>query len=149
MVTTPVEMMLFAIAGWLNEEQRHKIEFLQEQVRVLRELNGDRRLRFTDDQRRRVAAKGKRLGRKVLRELGAIVTPDTILRWHRELIARKYDGSAARTPVRPNRSSSVNVDSLPVESPRSRKRSIQWLQETSRLESRSCSGEQASLSAAT
>ena len=43
MLTTPVEMMLFAIAGWLNEEQRHKIEFLQEQVRVLQELNGDRR----------------------------------------------------------------------------------------------------------
>ncbi len=101
MLTTPVEMMLFAIAGWLNEEQRHKIEFLQEQVRVLQELNGDRRLRFTNDQRRRLAAKGKRLGRKVLRELGAIVTPDTILRWHRELIARKYDGSAARTPGRP------------------------------------------------
>ncbi len=37
MLTTPVEMMLFAIAGWLNEEQRHKIEFLQEQVRVLQE----------------------------------------------------------------------------------------------------------------
>jgi len=101
MLTPPVEMMLFAIAGWLNEEQRHKIEFLQEQVRVFQELNGHRRLRFTNDQRRRLAAKGKRLGRKVLRELGAIVTPDTILRWHRELIARKYDGSAARTPGRP------------------------------------------------
>ncbi len=101
MLTTPVEMMLFAIAGWLNEDQRHTIEFLQEQVRVFQELNGHRRLRFTNDQRRRLAAKGKRLGRKVLRELGAIVTPDTILRWHRELIARKYDGSAARTLGRP------------------------------------------------
>ncbi len=101
MLTTPVQMMLFAIAGWLNEDQRQKIEFLQEQVRVLQELNGHRRLRFTNDQRRWLAAKGKRLGRKVLRELGAIVTPDTILRWHRELIARKYDGNAARTPGRP------------------------------------------------
>ncbi len=53
MLTTPVEMMLFAIAGWLNEDQRQKIEFLQEQVRVLQELNGQRRLRFTNDQRRR------------------------------------------------------------------------------------------------
>ena len=68
---------------------------------MFQELNGHRRLRFTSDQQRRLAAKGKRLGRKVLRELGAIVTPDTILRWHRELIARKYDGSAARTPGRP------------------------------------------------
>ena len=82
MLTTPVEMMLFAIAGWLNEEQRHKIEFLQEQVRVLQELTGDRHLRFTNDQRRRLAAKGTRLGRKVLREIGAIIPPDTILRWH-------------------------------------------------------------------
>ena len=45
MLTTPVEIMLFAIAGGLNEEQRHKIEFLQEQVRVLQELDGDRHLR--------------------------------------------------------------------------------------------------------
>ncbi|MCH7796927.1 MAG: transposase [Planctomycetes bacterium] len=97
----PMRMLLFAIAGWLNEDQRQKIEFLQEQVRVLQELNGQRRLRFTNDQRRRLAAKGKRLGRKVLRELGAIVTPDTILRWHRELIARKYDGSGKRRPGRP------------------------------------------------
>ncbi|MCH8132581.1 MAG: helix-turn-helix domain-containing protein, partial [Myxococcales bacterium] len=101
MLTMPMRMLLFAIAGWLNEDQRQKIEFLQEQVRVLQELNGQRRLRFTNDQRRRLAAKGKRLGRKVLRELGAIVTPDTILRWHRELIARKYDGSGKRRPGRP------------------------------------------------
>ncbi len=101
MLTFPMRMLLLAIAGWLNEEQRQKIEFLQEQVRVLLELNGDRRLRFTNDQRSRLAAKGKRLGRRVLRELGTIVTPDTILRWHRELIARKYDGSAKRRPGRP------------------------------------------------
>ena len=47
------------------------------------------------------AAKGKQLGRRVLRELLTIVTPDTILRWHRELVARKYDGSDKRRPGRP------------------------------------------------
>jgi hypothetical protein len=109
MLTTPVEMMLFAIAGWLNEDQRQKIEFLQEQVRVLQELNGQRRLRFTNDQRRRLAARGKRLGRKVLREIGAIVTPDMILRWHRELIARKYDGSGKRRPGRPRVADEIRV----------------------------------------
>ncbi len=107
MLTFPMQMLLLAIAGWLNEEQRQKIEFLQEQVRVLLELNGDRRLRFTNDQRSRLAAKGKRLGRRVLCEFGTIVTPDTILRWHRELIARKYDGSAKRRPGRPRVSKDV------------------------------------------
>jgi transposase InsO family protein len=96
-----IRMLFLAIAGWLNEEQRQRIEFLQEQIRVLQELQGGRRLRFNDDQRRRLAARGKLLGRSVLRELGPIVTPDTILRWHRELIARKYDGSGKRRPGRP------------------------------------------------
>ena len=101
MLTMPMRMLLLAIAGWLNQEQREKIEFLQEQVGVLLELHGAKRLRFNDDQRRRLAAKGKRLGRRVLREPGTIVTPDTILRWHRELIARKYDSSDKRLPGRP------------------------------------------------
>ncbi|MCZ6836479.1 MAG: integrase core domain-containing protein [Planctomycetota bacterium] len=101
MLTIPMRMLLLAIAGWLNEGQRGRIEFLQEQVRVLQELQGGKRLRLNDDQRRRLAAKGKRLGRRILRELGTIVTPDTILRWHRELIARKYDGSSNRRPGRP------------------------------------------------
>ena len=56
-------MMLVAIAGLLHEEQRRRIEFLEEQIRVLMEVNGDRRLRLNDDQRRRLAVKGKRLGR--------------------------------------------------------------------------------------
>ena len=96
-----MQMVLFAVAGWLNEEQRLRIGFLQEQVRVLQELHGRKRLQLNDDQRRRLAAKGKRLGRRLLRELGTIVTPDTILRWHRELIARKYDGRGKRRPGRP------------------------------------------------
>ncbi|MEE8156240.1 MAG: hypothetical protein V3T53_14900 [Phycisphaerales bacterium] len=68
MLTMPMRMLLLTIAGWLNEEQREKIEFLQEQIRVLQELHGGKRLRFTDHQRRRLAAKGERLGRRVLRE---------------------------------------------------------------------------------
>ncbi len=68
---------------------------------MLREQVGRRRLRFTDDQRRRLAAKGQALGRRVLHELGTIVTPETILRWCRRLVARKYDGSGKRRPGRP------------------------------------------------
>jgi hypothetical protein len=57
--------------------------------------------RFNDDQRRRLAAKAKRLSRRVLAELATIVTSETLLAWHRKLIAKKYDGSAYRTPGRP------------------------------------------------
>ena len=47
-------------------------------------------MRLTDDQRRRLAAKGKPLGRRILRNIATIVTPDTILAWHRRLIAAKW-----------------------------------------------------------
>ncbi len=100
-MTTPFQMLIMMFAGWVNEHQRSVIAYLQEENRVLRELHGKKRLRFNNDQRRRLAAKGKALGRRVLREVGTLVTPDTILRWHRELIARKYDGSEGRRPGRP------------------------------------------------
>jgi len=77
------------------------IAYLQEENRIFREQFGGRRLRLTDAQRRRLAAKGKALGRKALREVAGIVTPDTILRWHRQLIAKKYDGTTKRGPGRP------------------------------------------------
>ena len=57
--------------------------------------------RFTDDQQRRLAAKAKVLAQSVLRKVGTLVTPDTLLRWHHRLIARKYGGSGHRRPGRP------------------------------------------------
>jgi transposase InsO family protein len=77
------------------------VEYLVAENRVLREQLGNRRLRLTDAQRRRLAVRGKAIGRKALGEVASIVTPDTILRWHRELVARKYDGSRWRGPGRP------------------------------------------------
>ena len=68
---------------------------------MLRERLAPRRLRFTDAQRRRLAAKAKALGRRALGEMETLVTPDTLLAWHRHLIARKYDGSHRRGPGRP------------------------------------------------
>jgi len=56
----------------------------------LKEQLQGRRLRLTDEQRRRLAAKGTRIGRRLLAEVATIVTPDTILRWHRRLIAAKW-----------------------------------------------------------
>ena len=100
-MNTPFQMLIMMFAGWVNEHQRTIIAYLQEENRVLRELHGRKGLRFNNDQRRRLAAKGKALGRRVLREIGTLVSPDTILRWHRELIARKYDGREGRRPGRP------------------------------------------------
>lgn len=70
-----------------------------EENRVLREQLGGRRLRLTRDQRRRLAVKGKVLGRRILSQVAGIVTPDTILRGYRKLVARKYDGSKKRGPT--------------------------------------------------
>jgi putative transposase len=95
------QFMLVTLAGWINRQQQHVIDYLKEENRVLREHCGKKRLRFTDDQRRRLAAKANVLGRAMLRELGTLVTPDTLLRWHRKLIARKYNGSKKRGRGRP------------------------------------------------
>src|SRR5215510_13226828 len=96
----PFSFLVTSLAGWMNQHQQHIIEFLREENRVLREQIGDRRLRFSDDQRRRLAARAKKLGRRLLAEVATIVTPETLLAWHRKLIAQKYDGSSFRTPGR-------------------------------------------------
>jgi hypothetical protein len=69
----PLQVLLVTLAGWVNHDQQHLIEYLEEENRVLKEQ-----------------VKGRRLGRRVLRQVATIVTPDTILRWHRQLIARKW-----------------------------------------------------------
>src|SRR3954449_13450016 len=100
-VLDPIQFVLIALAGWMNQRQLKMIEYLREENRVLREQLGDRRVRFNDDQRRRLAAKAKGLGRRRLAEVATLVTPDTLLAWHRKLIAQKYDGSERRRPGRP------------------------------------------------
>jgi putative transposase len=97
----PFQFLVIAVSGWMNQRQRQTIEYLREENRVLREQLGDRRLRFSDDQRRRLAAKAKGLGRKLLTEVVTLVTPETLLAWHRKLIAQKYDGHLRRPPGRP------------------------------------------------
>src|SRR3954453_12129316 len=101
-ILDPFRFVVIAIAGWMNQKQQHAIEYLREENRVLREQLGTRRLRFRDDQRRRLATKAKLVGRRLLNDIANIVTPDTLLAWHRKLIAEKYDGSAKRKPGRPH-----------------------------------------------
>ncbi len=85
----PLQLLLVSFAGWVNRHQAQVIEYLVEENRVLKQQLGGRHLRLTDDQRRRLAAKGKILGRRILARIATIVTPDTILRWHHRLIAMK------------------------------------------------------------
>jgi len=100
-VPIALQFFLFLFAGWVSRRQQAVIAYLLEENRVLREQLGGRRLRLTDRQRRRLAVKGSALGRKVLFEFAGIVTPDTILRWYRRLVAKKYDGSTKRGVGRP------------------------------------------------
>ena len=103
----PIRFVLIALSGWMNDRQLLLIDYLREENRVLREQLGDKRLRFTDDQRRRLAVKSKGLGRKLLVELGTIVTAETLLAWHRRLIAQKYDGSKKRGSGRPRKTEEI------------------------------------------
>jgi transposase InsO family protein len=97
----PFRLLLISLAGWLNQCQQDVIDYLQEENRILREQHGGKRLRFNDDQRRRLAVRAKKLVWSMLHDLTTIVTPATLLAWHRRLIARKYDGSKQRGPGRP------------------------------------------------
>ncbi len=106
-VLDPFRFLVISIAGWMNHQQQQAIDYLREENRVLREQLGGRRLRFTDDQRRRLAARAKGLGRRVLSQVATIVTPDTLLAWHRKLIARKYDGSTNRGCGRPRTAAEI------------------------------------------
>ncbi|MCP3917781.1 MAG: hypothetical protein GY711_19730 [bacterium] len=78
--TFPLRALLLTVAGWVNREQQHVVEYLIEENRVPKEQLRGRRLRLTDDQPRRLAAKGKQIGRRALASVATIVTPDTILR---------------------------------------------------------------------
>jgi len=95
-VLHPWHLLVLALSALINREQEKVIEYLLAENRVLREKLGKGRILLNDDQRRRLAVKGKALGRKALFGLTTIVTPDTILRWHRQLVAKKWDYSERR-----------------------------------------------------
>ena len=101
MMTYHLQFLLLVMAGWVNRQQQDVIDYLREENSVLRAQLRGKRLRLCDDDRRRLALKAKALGRKALAQVASIATPDTLLRWYRNLIAAKYDGSKNRGSGRP------------------------------------------------
>ena len=100
MKTKPTTMLLMMIAGWMNRQQQEIIEYLQAEnsilIENLQEATGRKRIILNDKQRRRLAILAKRLGRKVVGQITDAFCPDTLMLWHRKLVARKYDGSKNR-----------------------------------------------------
>jgi len=76
-ILQPWQLFFLILAGWVNHQQQEVIEYLRTENQVLKEKLGKKRILLNDDQRRRLAVKAKVLGRKLLEEVGTLVTPDT------------------------------------------------------------------------
>ncbi|MET0165542.1 MAG: integrase core domain-containing protein [Vicinamibacterales bacterium] len=96
-----LSFLLMIAAGWVHRHQLIVIEFLQAENRLLKDRLRGRRIRFTDAERALLARKAKAVGRKALLELDTIVSPDTLLRWHRRLVAQKWNFAERRGAGRP------------------------------------------------
>ena len=96
-----VSFLLMVVSGWVHRHQLVVIEFLQAENRLLKQKLGGKRLRFTDAERALLARKARAVGRKALLQLDTIVSPATLLRWHRRLVAQKWNFVHRRGPGRP------------------------------------------------
>ena len=93
----------------VNRQEQDVIDYLREENRVLRAGLRGKRLRLSDDDRRRLAVKAQALGREALAQIVSVATPATLLRWYRYPIAAKYDGSKNRSPGRPPTAKDIRV----------------------------------------
>ena len=102
-VLQPIQLYFLILAGWVNRQQQDVINHLRIENPVLKDKLGKKRILLNNDQRRKLAVSGKVLGRKLLEEFGTLFTPDTLLRWHRQLVAKKWDYSERKEkkPGRP------------------------------------------------
>ena len=96
-----LQFLFLMVAGWVNRQQQAVIEYFQEENRILLEQLGGKPKRLTDMQRLRLARKAKVVGRRRLQALTTIVTPDTLLRWFRLLVARQWRCARKAGPGRP------------------------------------------------
>jgi putative transposase len=95
------KQLLACITGTVDQELLVRNEYLVTEYRILRnQLKG--RVRLSDGERTALAEIGQKLDKQALKDVATIVKPDTILGWHRKLVAQKFDGSLHRkAPGRP------------------------------------------------
>jgi len=94
-----LQVLIAMIAGWINRHQQQVIAYLLEENRTLHTKLGGQRLRFTDAERRRLATLAFPIDRKRLTSLATLATPATLMRWYKQLVAQKFDGSQKRTKL--------------------------------------------------
>lgn len=92
----PLQFLILLVASWMSRRRGEAIEYLRAENRVFRANVAAKRLRFTDAERRLLTEKGRPLGRALLAEMASLATPQTILRWCRQQVAAKHDGTTAR-----------------------------------------------------
>jgi len=109
-------VLIASMSFWLERQSASQIEYLKAENRALRSRLGPGRVRFTDAERRTLGALAKQIGAKALRELDTIVSPAILLRWHRELVARKWTFLERRRPGRPR--TSIDIEQLVVRTAR-------------------------------
>jgi transposase len=89
--------LLAYISGSVDEELLLRNEYLVAENHILRDqIKG--RVQLSDAERQTLAEIGKKLGKQALEEIATAAKPDTILGWHRKLVAQKFDGSDQRQP---------------------------------------------------
>jgi hypothetical protein len=87
--------LLAYITGTVDQELLLRNEYLVTENRILRnQITG--RIRLRDGERKTLAEIGQKLSKQALEAVATIVKPDTILGWHRTLVAQKFNGSQQR-----------------------------------------------------
>ena len=119
MIPDVLRFLLLAVAGWVQREQQAAITYLRAENAVLRAHIPGKRIRFTDSQRRKLARAGRALSPRTRGEIATLVSPETLLRWYRQLVARKYSTPGQRRGRPPTRKSLQQlVVRLATENPR-------------------------------
>jgi putative transposase len=114
MLPLPLQFVIAMIAQAINERMARQLDYLMEEVRVLREVyttdTGRKRIPFTDEQRRRLAVAGQALTPEERETCCQLIRPRTILEWFRQLTAKRYDGSKQRRkPGRPRKADEIRA----------------------------------------
>ena|SRR5580658_226638 len=111
MLPAPFQFLIAMVAYAINERMARRVDYLREEVRVLKEAlaaaTGKTRIDFNAEQRRRLALKGRALTPEERTACCQVVRPATILAWFRQLAAYKYDGSKARKTGRPRKTADI------------------------------------------